>query len=294
MFFNTDIRGKLAFALVAKEYDAARPSYPEIIFRDAVATMRKNGLSGRKLRHVLEVGAGSGQATEQLLTHALHLDVLEPGPAFARLLRRRYRDAADTHIHQTTFEAFRTAQRYDLVAAASALHWIPRELFYGRIFSLLKPGGWFLGVWHQPTFTNAVYEIIEDVIVPHVPEFWIPRPTREVRNLFATGYADFSRNRGFLNCRRKTYSRRRRLSAELCAALIWSYVDVKSLRASRIAGMQKQLERRLAAATPADFVVRDTFQVVMGQSPKTNRPTKRSSGLAIKSGGVDNPLVASR
>jgi SAM-dependent methyltransferase len=289
MFFNTDIRGKLAFSLVAKEYDAARPSYPEIIFRDAVATMRQNGLSGRKLRHVLEVGAGSGQATEQLLTQALHLDVLEPGAAFVRLLRRRYRDAAETHIHQTTFEAFRTAQRYDLVAAASALHWIPRELFYGRIFSLLKPGGWFLGIWHQPTFTNAVYGIIGDVIVPHVPEFWIPRPTREVRDLFAKGYADFSRNRGFLHCRRKTYRRRRRLPAELCAALIWSYVDVASLRVSRIAGIQKTLERRIATASPADLLVRDTFQVVMGQSPKANRPASRCSGLAIKSDAIDRP-----
>ena len=294
MFFNTDIRGKLAFSLVAKEYDAGRPSYPSIIFSDAAAAMRQRGFSSRKLRHVLEIGAGSGQATEQLLPRAKHLDVLEPGAAFAKLLRQRYRDATNMRIYEKTFESFETVLRYDLVAAASALHWIPQEVFYRRIFTLLEPGGWFMGIWHQPTFTATVYAIIADIIVPRVPEFWIPRQTREVRALFATGYEDFSRNRGFRYCRRKTYSRQRRLSAESCAALIWSYVNIDSIHAKDCRSMQQAMKQRLASASRTDLVVKDSFQVVMGQAPKANRPTKRCSGLAIKSGGMDNPLVASR
>ncbi len=41
-----------------------------------------------------------------------------------------------------------------------------------------------------------------------------------------------------------------------------------------------------------DLVIRDTFQVVMGQAPRANRSTKRCNGLAMKPSCVDNPVVA--
>ena len=294
MFFNTDTRGKLAFSSVAKEYDEARPVYPESIFRDAIAAMRKQGFPGRKPADVLEIGAGSGQATEQLQKRAVHLDVLEPGQAFAKTLRRRYGCCANTRIFETTFEDFEAARRYDLVASASALHWIPKKTFYGRIFKLLKPGGWFLGMWHLPLFSEAVYGVIRETISPRLPGFSIPRPSRDILKLFAEGYSEFSQKRGFVHCWQKTYSSERPLSAELCAALIWSYFNVDSLPKRGNAKMQTSLKSHLLGLPCEDLGVRDTFEVVMGQSPKASRLTKRCSGLARKTRRVGSSKVASR
>jgi len=39
MYFNDDISGKSAFALVPTEYDLGRPTYPTEIYCDAISAM---------------------------------------------------------------------------------------------------------------------------------------------------------------------------------------------------------------------------------------------------------------
>ena len=266
MYFNSNIKCKGQFSLVATDYDSARPVYPEIVYKEAIKAMRKHGLKKTKLENVLEIGGGSGQATERLSKLAYHLDCIEPGKAFANILRQRFRSFKNIKVFKATFEEFESSREYDLVASACAIHWIPKRFFYRRIRSILKPGGWVLGIWHQPTFSDSVYKIIGEVIKPRFPKFWIPQNTRENQKLFEIGFREFSRKQSFINCRRKTYFQRRFLTADVCAALIWSYVDISGLTRSEKNHMRKSLQQRLQKLSAPELVVRDYFPVAMGQN----------------------------
>ena len=268
MYFNKDIKSKGQFSLVAADYDIARPSYPEVIYKEAITSMRKHGFKTAKLENVLEIGGGSGQATRRLSRLACHLDCIEPGKAFSRILRERFRSFKNVRFFQTTFEEFESTVKYDLIASACAIHWIPKKFFFSRIRSILKPGGWILGIWHQPSFSDSVYEIIEEVIKPWFPKFWIPQNSPENKKLFEKGFLEFSRKPQFFNCRQKTYSQRRFLSAERCAALIWSYVNVSDLSGVEKRQMRKSLLKDLQRLRTAELVVRDNFPVAMGQKRK--------------------------
>ncbi len=75
------------FDQVADLYDATRPGYPTALFETLV---RAGGLEPGD--PVLEVGCGTGQATEGLRRQGLALTALDPGPDLIRHARRRFGD----------------------------------------------------------------------------------------------------------------------------------------------------------------------------------------------------------
>jgi SAM-dependent methyltransferase len=270
MYFNDDISGKSAFALVPTEYDLGRPTYPIDLYRDATYTMRAAFAHSPKLDSVLEIGSGTGQATGELARLSSRLDCIEPGKSFADVLRSRFASCEGVAVHETEFERFQTRCRYNLVASASAIHWIPKEFFYSRIHSLLTPDGWLLGIWHQPRFQNAVYDIIQEILVPRFPDFRIPRFDLEERELFDNGFEEFSSRRGFRNCWKKTYSPSRVLLPTVATALIWSYVNIGGVDEGESNDLQDALHRKISSLAIADLSVIDNFLVAMGQSAYKN------------------------
>ena len=269
MYFNDDFSRKLAFALVPTEYDLGRPTYPSEIYRDAIYAMGGDFSGAQRLDKVLEIGSGTGQATVDLARLSSRLDCIEPGKSFADILRNKFASQKGVTIYETEFEQFQSEYSYDLVASACAIHWIPKEMFFSRIHSLLKPDGWLLGIWHQPRFSNAVYDIIQDIIIPRFSYFRIPRFGTEEREKLDEGFDDFSNQRGFRKCWKKTYSPTRVLMPNVTAALIWSYVDVATLTEDEGIAIQDSLKRKISHLAIEDVSVIDNFQVVMGQNTMT-------------------------
>jgi SAM-dependent methyltransferase len=266
MYFNDDITSKAQFSLVAAEYDLARPSYPAEIFKHTLLAIKERIEEGHRLENVLEVGSGSGQATVELAKISARLDCVEPGRDFVRLLRERFSASERITVFETEFESFQSVVRYDLVASACAIHWIPKEYFYGRINSLLKPSGWFLGIWHQPRFSETVYEVIRKTIEARFPNFWIPRCDAEDQKSFETGFSEFSNGRGFRNCWKRTYRSTRFLSPVALAALIWSYVDIANLPDADRRGLHESLNLGIHGLSLSEYMVEDNFPVAMGQN----------------------------
>ncbi|MFT4166147.1 MAG: rRNA adenine N-6-methyltransferase family protein [Microlunatus sp.] len=66
------------FEKMAAEYAAARPPYPEVIYE----TLESQGVIGPGIR-VLEIGAGAGLATRELLNRGSDVVALEPGRQLA-------------------------------------------------------------------------------------------------------------------------------------------------------------------------------------------------------------------
>lgn len=129
---------------VADDYDAARPRYPSALFDDleALGALRPSA-------HVLEVGAGSGQATADLADRAGRVTAVELGPNLAGLARRHFAATASVEIVEgDALELALPAGGFDLVASGTAWHWLPTDRAVPWAHERLVPGGWLATWWH--------------------------------------------------------------------------------------------------------------------------------------------------
>jgi SAM-dependent methyltransferase len=104
----------------AATYRSVRPDYPIEVF-DAIESYAELPTEPR----VLEIGVGTGQATRQLAQRGWDLVGLEPGADLAALARRDVAGFPHVEIQTCSFEAAVIPDHsFDLIAAATAWHWI--------------------------------------------------------------------------------------------------------------------------------------------------------------------------
>lgn len=137
------------FDRVAELYDENRPSYPAEIFDDVLAI---SGVTADS--RLLEIGCGTGHATEVFAARGLAIHGIDLGENMAALARRRLADFPRVTIEVTEFEQWTTPARYDLIYAATAYHWLEPATRQQKIASLLRPGGW-LAVWRNRHIRNG-------------------------------------------------------------------------------------------------------------------------------------------
>lgn len=129
---------RLVFDEVAELYDRARPAYPDRLVDDVIEI---TGTDPRS--RVLEVGAGTGQATLSFARRGLSLLALEPGPRLAAVARAKLAGFPHVCLLESSFESWSLEHAaFDLVISAQALHWVDPEVRLVKAHSALKPGGW--------------------------------------------------------------------------------------------------------------------------------------------------------
>jgi SAM-dependent methyltransferase len=127
------------FEVHAEVYERARPPYPKALW----ARLRELGLL-RPGTRVLELGAGTGQATGPMLSAGASVVAVEPGTALAERLSRRLPDAV-VHVASAETVALPTAA-FDLAVAATAVHWFDLTVVLPKVHQALTPAGHF-AVW---------------------------------------------------------------------------------------------------------------------------------------------------
>ncbi|MGB3623503.1 MAG: hypothetical protein WBA20_19320 [Ketobacter sp.] len=86
MYFNDDISQKGSFDLVSDYYDRARPNYPLEVYSVVKFLLELSDLGSNDSANILEVGSGSGQATENLVDLGGRIDCIERGKNFCEIL----------------------------------------------------------------------------------------------------------------------------------------------------------------------------------------------------------------
>lgn len=127
-----------SFGPVAEAYDRGRPAYPA----DAVAW-----LAGSEARVVLELGAGTGKLTRELVDQGHAVFATEPDEAMLAVLRER---VPEVSAKVATAEEIPANDRsVDVVVVAQAFHWFDHEAALPEIARVLKPGGHVALVWNS-------------------------------------------------------------------------------------------------------------------------------------------------
>ncbi len=125
------------FDATAADYDTVRPGYPVGMYEDLISYSRLSASA-----QILEIGCGSGQATLPLAKLAYHITAIDSSDNLAALARRKLAPYSRVTIVTIPFEEFEgEAESYDLLLAATSLHWIDPTLRYAKPARLLKPRG---------------------------------------------------------------------------------------------------------------------------------------------------------
>ena len=134
--------GRSLFGSNPMGYSEIRPDYPEAFFDD----LRECGALGVGTR-ILDVGAGSGLASIQLLRHgASFITMLEPDVRFSSLLSAI--KTGTNVVTSTLEEAALEPGAFDLVVVATAFHWLDPERRVSLLAKMLHKGGYVALMWN--------------------------------------------------------------------------------------------------------------------------------------------------
>jgi SAM-dependent methyltransferase len=160
---------RFAFDEVAELYDAARPGYPADLVTDVVAAADLTREDA-----VLEVGCGTGQATEAFARRGVDIVAIEPGAELARIARRRLAAFPNAAVVTTAFEDWRMETGvFRLVVAAQSWHWIAAEVRFTKAARALCPGGVLAVFGHVPMPPPApIARAFEPIFARLAPELW--------------------------------------------------------------------------------------------------------------------------
>jgi SAM-dependent methyltransferase len=128
-----------SFGAVAASYARHRPGYPAAALDWALAPAPGGA--------VLDLGAGTGKATEALLRRpGVRVTAVDPDPAMLAQLRAAFPTVA---THEGTAERIPLpAAAVDAVVVGTAWHWFDRALAEPEIGRVLRPGGVLVVLWN--------------------------------------------------------------------------------------------------------------------------------------------------
>ncbi len=128
------------FDPLADAYDAARPRYPDALFRD-LERLAGRGLAGAD---VVDVGAGTGIATRAMARRGANVVAVDIGAAMLARLR-----AHDPHLPAVRADGEALPFRHgvaDLVCYAQSWHWVRVPVAVAEAARVLRPNG-CLALW---------------------------------------------------------------------------------------------------------------------------------------------------
>ena len=90
----------------------------------------------------MELGPGTGQATEPILNTGCDYYAIELGGNLSDMKKRKYGKFANFDIVNADFIIHDFGdQRFDMIYSAATIQWIPEDIAFQKTFDLLNPGG---------------------------------------------------------------------------------------------------------------------------------------------------------
>jgi SAM-dependent methyltransferase len=142
--FTNRVRAN-SFGGAARSYDAHRPRYPDQLVDDLLAL---------GAHRILDVGAGTGIASQQLAERGVDVIAVEPDARMAAVAREK---GIQTEID--TFETWDPAGRtFDLVLFASSFHWVDPNVAFPKVREILRDGGKLVLLWNRLVPTRPTHD----------------------------------------------------------------------------------------------------------------------------------------
>lgn len=152
------------FSAAAEVYERARPGYPD----EAVAWVADR-LGIGPGRDVLDLAAGTGKLTRQLVPLGARVVAVEPIDAMRAELERA---VPGVEALAGTAEAIPLAdESVDAVTCAQAFHWFRPDEAVREIRRVLRPDGGLALLWNGRDLDDPTHACVDELLAPHRQEF---------------------------------------------------------------------------------------------------------------------------
>ncbi|MGH3726706.1 MAG: class I SAM-dependent methyltransferase [Mycobacterium sp.] len=225
---HTDRRRAESFGAAAEAYDRYRPRYPQAFIDELVS-------SGHP--QVLDVGAGTGIASAQLIAAGAQVTAVEPDIRMAQLATAKGID-----VEVAPYEDWQPDGRsFDLVLFAQSFHWVQPTAALEKTAGILRPGGRLVLAWNRiepkaPTRQDldAVYA---DYMDPSVRAAIHPDQDTVGPMVEQAGY----------RVERRTFAEQLRFSTQAYLDMAFTYSNHLTLDAHKRTELRARLEQLIGA-----------------------------------------------
>lgn len=181
------------FDTIPEEFDKYRPRYSKELFTDLI-----NYACIAPGKKVLELGPGTGQATEPILNTGCEYHAIELGEHLYAKMKEKYGDRPNFNIINDDFITYDFGEeKYDLIYSAATIQWIPEEIAFSKTYKLLKPGGVLAMMLTRADYRSSNEELYNNIQKVY-DEYFKPETEYEhggfkYENAVNYGYTDFEK-----------------------------------------------------------------------------------------------------
>ena len=204
------------FDTIPEQFDKYRPRYSEQLFADLIQYAE---IAPGKT--VLELGPGTGQATDPILNTGCSYCAIELGEHLTAMMKQKYGKHSNFKIVNDDFITHDFGnQKFDVIYSAATIQWIPEEIAFSKTFELLKPGGTLAMMITKADYKTPNEELFHKIQQVYSAYF---KPETEYKH----GSFDYINavNYGYVDFEKREYSGKRELNAEEYVALCGTHCD---------------------------------------------------------------------
>ena len=249
---------RMVFDTIPEQFDRFRPRYSRELFGSLIGYAELG-----PDKKVLEIGPGTGQATDPILETGCDYNAIELGEHLYAKMQEKYGRYPNFHIVNGDFITHDFGgQRFDLIYSAATIQWIPEEIAFSKTFGLLKPGGvlaMMLTKADYKTPNEELYSKIQKLYDMYFkPETPYTHGGFRYDNAVNYGYADFER--------REFYGRRE-MSADEYVSFCGTHCDhivlPEPYKTRLFEGLRSTVE-----ANGGKVVFEDTYVLYLARKPR--------------------------
>ena len=206
------------FDSIPEQFDRYRPRYCPELFADLIAYA---GIGPGK--RVLEIGPGTGQATDPILDTGCAYHAIELGRSLCAKMVRKYGARPNFSIVNDDFITHDFGSlRFDVIISAAAIQWIPEKTAFSKTFGLLEPGGTLAMMLTRGDYRTPDEKLYAEIQKVYAAYF---RPEAEYRDMTAPFDYRRAADYGYTDFEKREYAGRRVLTADEYAAYCGTHCD---------------------------------------------------------------------
>ena len=245
------------FDIIPDQFDKYRPKYSEELFSFLIDRAKVG--PGIK---VLEIGPGTGQATDPILRTGCEYHAIELGEHLYRKMKEKYGSFPNFHIVNGDFITHDFGEeKFDLIYSAATIQWIPEEIAYPKIFSLLKDGG-VLAMMYTSSEYKSNDEVLYDKIQKLYDEYYKPDIPYTHKGFRYTAAPEY----GYTEVERYEFYGKRTMSADEYVAYSGTHCDhiviPDPIREKFFSGLHDEVEE-----AGGKIVFNDTYILYLTKKP---------------------------
>ena len=208
--YITSMEFRKIFDTIPEQFDKFRPRYSQELF-DSLIAYAKIG-PGKK---VLEIGPGTGQATEPILNTGCDYNAIELGEHLYAKMKEKFGNRPNFNIVNDDFITHdfsdmlgtggsnstgsvgntSSPRKFDLIYSAATIQWLPEDIAFSKTYELLAPGGTLAMLLTKSEYKSinpALHDDIQKIYDAYFkPETPYPHRSFHYQNATNYGYVDF-------------------------------------------------------------------------------------------------------